>query len=199
VGGPSPSPPGRRGFLLAFLAAALAGCGPQDPLELKVRAGSEIDFDMWRTHALDRLSREQMADFNEALQQIKFQIMATHSARGAGVGPLALETIDGETVREVLRRGLSWELRCLESERESHVRAMRANARYVPDADDVQAVGQKADLLIGEVDSVNEEGREISRVTERLDAAALPTGLPPMSDEDLETPVAKARPAGGNP
>src|SRR5271170_7962149 len=76
---------GRARALSLSLAACLAvsGCSPNAPLEMQVESATELDLDMWRAHAPGRLSNAQIADFNEALQQIKFQIMATGSANGA--------------------------------------------------------------------------------------------------------------------
>ena len=180
--------PGLRWTALA-LALALSGCRPEDPLDIKVESATEIDLALWRVHALDRLSRQQMADFDEAVQQIKFQIMATESASGSEVAPLALKSMDGQTVRMVLQRGLSWELRNLETEREGHIRAMRNNAAYRPDADDPETQGRKAELLESQRTVINDEATDITRITRRLDAAGLPSDLPPMTALDLATPV----------
>jgi hypothetical protein len=182
--------PSRRPIALALvLGLCLSGCGPKDPLDLKVESATEIDLALWRTHALDRLSHKQMADFDEAVQQIKFQIMATDSARGSEVAPLALQSMDGQTVRTVLRRGLSWELRTLESEREGHVRAMQNNAAYEPDPGDPETQGRKAELLESQRSVIEDEAADITRVTRRLDAAGLPSDLPPISALDMATPV----------
>jgi hypothetical protein len=173
----------------AALALLLCGCGPRDPLDIQVQSATEIDLSLWRVHALDRLSREQMADFDEALQQIKFQIMATDSARGPDVAALALQSVNGETVRGVLKRGLSWELRNLETERDVRIRAMTSNAGYIPDPDDARSRALKADLLASQRSVIDEEAGAIHRVTRRLDAAGLPTDLPPLTALDMATPV----------
>lgn len=37
--------------LLAAACLALSGCGPGDPLEIKVEATNQLDFSMWKTKA----------------------------------------------------------------------------------------------------------------------------------------------------
>jgi hypothetical protein len=191
---------GRARTLSLSLAVGLAltGCGPKDPLEIRVRSATELDLDMWRTHAPGRLSQPQIADFNEALQQIKFQIMATGSANGASdVAALAMKTINGQTVRSVLQRGLSWELRSLETEREMRVRALQANAGHVPERGDERAERLRRDVLERQIGEINDQALEITRVARRLDAAGLPTDLPPLTALDLNTPLVPSDPGVG--
>jgi hypothetical protein len=90
-----------------------------------------ISFDIWKANAGGRLSYEQIADVNEAFQQIKFQVMAEGTARGsANVEVAALDAMNGRTVRSVLEAGLDWELQSLEAEKAERVKSMQINAGY---------------------------------------------------------------------
>jgi hypothetical protein len=117
-----------RTFVAAACAAA-QGCGPQDPLEMTVAADSVVSFSMWKERASDRLGAAQMADFEEALQELRFRTMADGNATGSeAVEEATLAVIDGRTVRYVLELGLGWELSQLRIEHSQLDFSMRENA-----------------------------------------------------------------------
>jgi len=114
--------------LLAAACAAASGCGPADPLELKVKADSYVSFSMWESHVRDRLDPGQMADFEEALQELRYRSMANGSASASDVDEAARGAIDGRSVRYVLELGLGWELGRLQDERSQLELAIHAYA-----------------------------------------------------------------------
>ncbi len=170
-------------FLSAAACLALCGCGPSDPLEMKVESMTQLDLDIWKSNASSRLSNEQLADFNESYQDIKFQIMAQGEASGgSSVEAAALEKINAQTVRAVLKMGLSWELRRIEAEEAQRMRAMESNARLATRPDDTESQRYLANLHDRQMVQVRAAALEIARVNGRLAAAGLPTDLPPLSD-----------------
>lgn len=122
----------RRGTWAGLLAAACVaaqGCGPPDPMEMTVEADNTISFSMWQSRARDRLGAERMADFNEAVQELRFRTMADSDGAGSeAVEEGTRAVIDGRTVRYVLELGLGWELSQLKLERSQLDFAMRQNA-----------------------------------------------------------------------
>jgi hypothetical protein len=116
--------------LLAAAFLAGAGCGPADPLEIKVSAESPIAFSMWESRIRDRLTQGQASGFDEAVQEFKFHIMAQATATGSdAIDAEMRQEIDGRTIRYVLQWGLGWELSRLVAERAEIESAMTGNAR----------------------------------------------------------------------
>src|SRR5580698_10297562 len=105
------------GIVVAACFAA-QGCGPSDPLEMTVDADSLVGFAMWRNKAADRLDPAQMAEFDEAVREIRYKAMTVGTASGTeAVEEAAREVINGRTARDVMEMGLEWELSRLEAER----------------------------------------------------------------------------------
>jgi hypothetical protein len=143
--------------LLACLAAA--GCASRDPLAERVTADSPVGLQMWLSRAPGRLSAEQMADFREAIQELRFAIMATGAASGSEPVEAALcVSIDGRTVRQVLLDGFGRQAGRLGVERRLLEASARANARLR--------------VRPGDAASLEYLDRERERVERRLGEAA---------------------------
>ena len=114
--------------LLACLAAG--GCASRDPLDDKVAADSPIALQMWLSRAPGRLSPGQMGDLREAIQELRFAIMAQGTVSGSEPIEAALcGGIDGRSVREVLIAGFGNEAHRLGDERRLLAVSARENAR----------------------------------------------------------------------
>jgi hypothetical protein len=157
----------------------LSACGPSDPLDLRVESTTQLDLDIWRSNSLNRLSPEQLADFNEAYQQIKFQLMADGKARGAvAVESAALKLIDGLTVREVLETGFDSELARDEAEFTLRSKAIEGNRQLRTRPGDIESQRYLADLDERQRRELQEEERDIARIKTRLTASGLPAHRP---------------------
>jgi hypothetical protein len=177
--------PGRRSALLvlALVGFAVAACGPSDPLDLKVESTSPLDLDIWRANAISRLSPQQLADFNEAYQQIKFQIMAGGAANGSSeVESAALEKINALSVRGVLKLGFDAELERVETEQALRTKAISVNTQLRTRPGDAESQSFLADLHEQQLNELREEEFEIARIRRRLSAAGLPTDPPAWGD-----------------
>jgi len=201
--------PAHGGLVLgAFLCAACAACGPRDPLDMKVDARDYIGLSMWQSDAGRRLSARQLADFGEAMQEIKFHVMAEGMARGsADVDTASWGIIDERTVRDVLQMGLGWELYRSREERSELVLAMRRNARLTTRPGDAESATYLSELRGRQVARLNAANAQISHVLERLAASGLAAQAaePPGAgvDDPLEpaaedqAPVAQPQRTGG--
>lgn len=157
-----------------LLCVALAGCGPEDPLDIKVDAKNYVAFSMWESEASSRLTAQQLKDFNEALQEIKFRIMADGTAAGRdGVEQAAWEMIDEKTVRDVLRMGLSRELERVRAEQAALARSMDQNRRLITRPGDVASKSYLSLLHEREAEHLNAVNAQISHARERLAAYGL--------------------------
>jgi hypothetical protein len=115
---------------LLIACVAFAGCARVEPMERKVRGDSGPGLLAWRAKMADELTPSQWADFNEALQEIKYRIMADGEASGSGAIEEAMLTrIDGHTVREVIITGLSLEVYRVEAERAEAAEALAHNTK----------------------------------------------------------------------
>jgi hypothetical protein len=191
--------PGRRSasFLLALAGFAVTACAPSDPLDVKVESTSQIDLDVWRSNSLSRLSPEQLADFNEAYQQIKFQLMAAGEANGSSaVESAALEKINGLTVRAVLEMGFASELERVKAEYALRTRAIEVNTQLRTRPGDAESLDFLAHLHERQLNELREEEREIVRIKKRLAAAGLP---PEGSAQERRGPGKPAEATGGEP
>jgi hypothetical protein len=146
--------------LLALLAClAAAGCATRDPLDDKVTADTPIALQMSLSRASDRLSEGQMADLREAIQELRFLVMAQGQASGSEAIEAALcAGIDGRTVRQVLVEGFGCQADRLGGERRQLEESARQNARL--------------SVREGDIDSLEYLKTERERVERRLGQAA---------------------------
>jgi hypothetical protein len=119
-----------RLFAVAAVCLASSGCGPSDPLETKVIADDPVAFSMWESKSHDLLPPAQIQEFDDAVQEYKFHIMAEGKATGSeAVSDSMREAINGRTIRYVLQQGLGWKLSRLEAERAGLEGVMAQNAQ----------------------------------------------------------------------
>jgi hypothetical protein len=138
---------------------AIAGCAARDPLNDRVAAESPIGLQMWLSRNSERLPPDQASDLREALQELRFKIMAEGRVSGSAPVEEALcGEIDGKAVREVLFEGFERQLQRLTYERNALAVSNRENARLR--------------VRPGDTASADYLERERGRVSGRLDEAS---------------------------
>lgn len=103
-----------------FLACLVAwGCGSKrDPLDSVVPTDSPINFQMWLADESQELSPDQFSLLQEALQELRFKVMAESTPPSSEAVEQALfGAIDGKTARVVILRGFKHEVERLKQER----------------------------------------------------------------------------------
>jgi hypothetical protein len=91
---------------LGLCAALFFGCAPSEPLEQKISAGSDLDFEMWESSHVPSLSPTHHIWYQHALKELQLHVVT--ELQGAGAQRQRanlLASIDGKTLREVLIRG----------------------------------------------------------------------------------------------
>jgi hypothetical protein len=155
---------------LSFLAAA--GCGPSDPLNGKVDAGDGLAFSMWRSNAEHDLAPQQVIYVDRSVQEIKFHIMATGAASGTEAVDAAMrQMINGLTVRELLQKGLGWELERAEAERSALETGMKNNALMTTRPGDTDSAEYLVALKERQAARLRAATDEVNHARERLAAA----------------------------
>lgn len=160
-----------RQSILALAGLALAGCSQTPPLDRIVPGDSASALEHWREKVQDDFTAAQWEDFDMALQEIQFKIVADPDAKGGDpVEAKVREKIAGRTVREVLRLGFESKLARLEAEGAQLEEFIRMNAKVKPGSaptavdfknqvytqlallsrvdDEMERTGQKLDLLL---------------------------------------------------
>jgi phage tail protein X len=161
---------------LAF--AAVPGCKPSDPLDERVVAGNTLALAMWRNDAPRELTERQMADFDRAVQEIRFHVMAQGTASGSdAVQDATLQMIDRQTVRHVLQQGLGWELDRAEAERSTLEAGMKTNAQMRTRPGDTDSADYLTDLRRRQVVRLQAATDEVNRAREGLAATGM--AVPP--------------------
>lgn len=159
----------------ALFCLAAAACGPRDPLDGKVDAGDAVSFSMWKSRAGGGLSALQQADMDQAVQEIRFHVMAEGKVTGRdAVEGATLQAMDERTVRYVLQLGLGWELQRAEAERSAIQAAMGANALLRTRPGDRESAAYLSDLHERQVIRLRAATEEVRRTRERLSAAGMP-------------------------
>lgn len=102
------------GFLVVLLCASTA-CQRTPRWDRVVEADSAPAFGAWQRSQQHDFSKEEWAEFESALQDIKVRIIALREASGTeGVNDALRPKIHGQTVRQVLAQGLEariWRLK----------------------------------------------------------------------------------------
>jgi hypothetical protein len=169
----------------ALLCAAATGCGPSNPLDETVSAKDELGLTMWRNDASHDLSPEQAADFDRALQEIRFHIMAGGTVHGSrDIEDAALQMVNGQTLRHVLQQGLGWELERAEAERSRLEADMKANAQMRTRPDDTDSKDYLTDLRSRQVTRLKAATDEVNHARERLAATGAPVAPAPSPAPD---------------
>lgn len=165
-------------LILALLACAAAGCKPGDPLDERVVAGNPLALAMWRADAPRHLTPRQLADFDRAMQEIRFHIMAAGAATGSeAVEDATLQMVDRQSVRHVLQQGLGWELDRSEAERSTLAAGMATNAQMRTRPGDTESADYLTDLRERQVVRLKAATDEVNRAREGLAATGMP--VPP--------------------
>lgn len=108
---------GARLSILSAVALALAGCSQPPPLDRIVATQSASALEHWREGVGDDLTPAQWQDFDVALQEIQFKIIAEPDAqKGDSAEAKVRAEIAGRTVREVMRLGFESKLARLDAE-----------------------------------------------------------------------------------
>jgi hypothetical protein len=161
-----------RILLCALACLAAAGCGPKDPLDAKVDAGDGLAFSMWRSGAEHDLAPQQVIDLDRSVQEIKFHIMAAGAASGGDAVDAAMrQIVNGLTVRQLLQKGLGWELDRAEAERNALETGMRQNALMTTRPGDTDSAEYLVALKERQTARLRAATDEVNHVRERLAAA----------------------------
>jgi len=116
-------------ILLLFLVAA-AGCGPSDPLSRPVVADSAVTHALWRSRSEPHLSKQQWVEFDEALQELRFQLMREKAGGSSEAVERALHAaIHNRSIREVMIEGTQSRLLRLIAVRDELDRMIKTNSR----------------------------------------------------------------------
>jgi hypothetical protein len=170
------------------MALVLSACGPRDSLDLKVTAETPLSVSMWRGRVGDKLTPEQWRDFDDALQQVRYDIMQQREATGSnGIDEAMRSKIDGRTIRFVLQLGLGAKLMRLEAEDDvlNEKLAYNRSLRTRPgDDDSAQHLGEVLRSLQRRSEAVKAEladTREKLKLLVDPKALAAPASAPPSS------------------
>jgi phage tail protein X len=133
---------------------------------------------MWRGDAPRSLSARQLAEFDRAMQEIRFHVMATGAASGSeAVEDATLLRVDRQTVRHVLQEGLGWELERAEAERSTLEAGMKTNAQMRTRPGDSASADYLTDLRVRQVARLKAATDEVNRAREGLAATGM--AVPP--------------------
>jgi len=161
-----------RIFAAALACLALAGCGPSDPLDGRVDAADGLAFSMWRSNVERDLTPQQVVDLDRSVQEIKFHVMAAGAASGSDAVEAAMrQMINGLTVRQLLQRGLGWELDRAEAERSALETGMMQNALMTTRPGDTDSSEYLIALKERQTARLRAATDEVNRARERLAAA----------------------------
>jgi hypothetical protein len=186
-------------ILAALACLAAAACARREALGEKVDAGGYVNYSMWRSEAAGRLSPRQLADLDEAVQEIRFRVMAEGRASGsAAVDDAMFQRINGLTVRQVLASGFGLQLqRALAEESALEVSISRnslmrtrpgdtASANYLSDLSDRQAARLKA-----AADQVSHARERLAAAGVAAEPAAAPAGAAGTQTLPADSPPAR--------
>lgn len=168
---------------LLVLAGLLAfGAGPAcrrgDPLDDRIAAADGLDFAMWRSGAVGRLSPAQAADVDEAVQQLRYKVMAGGAASGSrAVEDAVFAQMDGLSVRAVLREGLGWEFGQASEEQEAIEASMRQNELLRTKPGDTASENTLVDLHDRQAARLEAARAKVLHARARLAAEGLPAVL----------------------
>jgi hypothetical protein len=129
-----------------------------------------MDLVLWRDRVGGGLTPAQCLDFDAALQEIRFNIMADGEATGARAIEEALrEKIAGRTVRQVLQIGYESKLARLNADSEKLDSFIRRNAQLRPvDGISADFLVDVHDEQVSRLRAMDEESEEIGRKLDLL-------------------------------
>ncbi len=113
---------------VALVSLLVAGCGPSDPLDQVVEAGSKLNYDMWANHHLGALSPTDTAHYNKAFDELRIFSVTQWAGRSPEEQMKhVLDQIHGLKVRTVIAQGLLFANRRLELLVESDQATLKRN------------------------------------------------------------------------
>ena len=128
--------PSARVLLLAigFLGV---GCSPTDLLEENVNARSPMAWMMWRGDIARRQTQAQQQELDAMIQELSLSVMIKGIATGSdGVDSAVRAEVDGNTLRQLLRKGYEAKWDRLDREQAQLTACLRENARLRTRPDD---------------------------------------------------------------
>jgi hypothetical protein len=161
--------------LSALLFLFLAGCGSTDPLERKVKSSDFVSFSMWEYKAESDLTPDQVADLKQALQEERFHIMAEDKAHGSeAIEDALMETIDGQTLRQVILQGLGYGLDRSEAERDRLEDSLKKNSGMTTRPGDTESASYLSELHDRQVARRDAAAADVRRTRDRIAANTAP-------------------------
>jgi hypothetical protein len=163
-----------RALAGALACLAAQACSPGDPLDSRVEAGDYVTYSMWRSGAAGRLTPLQLADLDEAVQEMRFHVMAEGKVSGsAAIEDEMLRLLNGRTVRGALQVGLGWELERAAAEKSALDASMRQNALMRTKPGDTASADYLADLSDRQATRLKAAADQVDHVRGRLAAEGL--------------------------
>ncbi len=124
---------------------------------------------MWRSHARDRLSRDECRDFDEAVQELKFRVMVDKVATGSvAIDETMREQINGHTVREVLVLGYRSLFDRLTAQKKQMEDVIYENSRMHARPGDTESAAYLRDKLQSQADQVTAVSAKLAHAEEKL-------------------------------
>jgi hypothetical protein len=163
-------PNGPRIFgMCACLIAA--GCSQGNPLDKRVQSADYVSFAIWEEKVESDLAPDQVADLKQALQEARFHIMAEDTAHGSEAVEAALmDSLNGQTLREVILKGLGWELDRAEAERARLEDSLKKNAQMTTKPGDSDSANYLSDLRERQTNRLEAATEEVNRTRARITA-----------------------------
>ena len=117
--------------VVGCLLLGLAGCARTNPMEDVIVATSDFNMSVWKSDVAGDFTIPEWHEFDDAVQEIKFNIMASGEASGSErIQNAAFDKINGKTVREVLKTGFDLKLKRLAGEREKIAAYFAINKKF---------------------------------------------------------------------
>lgn len=182
-----------RFALLATALCVFAGCGPSNPLQKKISAGSEHDYVIWRQRAGDDLTPDQGKALDDAVSELKLKAMA-HDIHGTdAVTASALKEIDGKTVQEAIEAGFAWRLGRLNEQKKFYETALATNAQLKTAPGDTKSADFLADRRESQERQRDEAQSQIDDAKQELNNINVPiptpTAMPPINPDGTFGPT----------
>jgi hypothetical protein len=140
-----------------------------------VEADSPVSFSMWRSKTEAELAPEQVEDLKQALQEMRFHIMAEGKSHGSeAIEDALMLEIDAQTLRQVVLRGLGYGLDRAEAERSALDDSLKKNAQMYTHPGDTASAGYLSDLRGRQVERLKAATEQVAKTRARLAANQAP-------------------------
>ena len=162
-----------RPIVWLTIVCILSGCHSGDPLDKKITAESSDDFAHSRRGVIDVLDREQMLDFDDAVQEIRLRIIIGRNATGKSLDQNLVdggvrERINELSVREIIQIGYRSKLERLNMERLELETMIHENAVRRTRHGDTEAARFLHDLGKDQSEQLQAVLQKISKTEDRL-------------------------------